>query len=164
MRNQAILALILAMNTLSATASSCDPKLTGEPMNLGKRYYSHSFYSLHRLDVGDIRTFDDTKKLGNLQLVGGTAPRMSLNSEHGTLNELTLESAKKLFGEPSFIYDSPRNPLNQLATFNFKTLLDRNEPNIFHLDMEIARGGKAQHYRIRGIDTSEPAWITLAAE
>ena len=163
MRYLLIAAAVLAMNTLSATASNVSS--SGNDTNIGKRFYSHSLYSLHRLDVGDMRTFNETEKLGNLQLVEGSTPHIVLNSGQGTLNELTLESAKKLFGEPSFIYDSPKNSHNQLVTFNLKTLLDRNEPNIFHVDIEIAKGGKAQNYRVRGTNIpSDTPWQTLAAE
>ncbi|MBA4049812.1 MAG: hypothetical protein C0464_02255 [Cyanobacteria bacterium DS2.008] len=133
-------------------------------MNLGKRYYSHRLYSLHRLDVGDIRTFDKTENLGSVQLIDGMTPRIALASDHGALNDLTLESAKKLFGEPTLLCESPRDSKDQLATFNLKALLDRDEPNIFHIDFEIEKGGKAKSYRVRGFENPEPSWQTLAAE
>ena len=77
MRYLLIAAAVLAMNTLSASASNVS--ITGNETNIGKRFYSQSLYSLHRLDVGDMRTFNETEKLGNLQLVEGSTPHIILN-------------------------------------------------------------------------------------
>lgn len=168
MRNQAILALTLVIAAQSANAqnsSVCQyPKEAFGIMKntaSGKEVYYPITYHLHRLDVGDVRTYDDTDKLANLQLSDGVTPVMLLYGNHGALKDLTVESAKKIFGEPSFRGQSERVPTEELVTFNLKGFGPVNEPNIFHIDIETGADGKFKSYRVRGNGIPKPEWQEL---
>jgi len=164
MRYLVITTAILAIGAQSAIASSMDPKLTGDPMHIVHRNYHKRSYPAYRLDTGDVRIFDDNGKVGNLRMVEGGTGGFGMRSDYGEMRDLTLESAKKFFGEPSLICESPRNPKDQLVTFNLKTKFDRDEPDIFHLDFEIEKDGKVQYYRVRAIDMPQPEWQTVTVE
>lgn len=173
MRYWVILALSLAGSVPIAVAqnqnvSTCQyPKEAFGIMKdtaTGKDVYYPTTYSLHRLDNGDIRTCPDNDKLANLQMSPGVTPVLLLYGDHGSLKDLSVESAEKLFGKPSFRGQSYREPSEGLITFDLKGFGPQQEPNIFHVDMETGTDGKFKSYRVRGIDIPKPQWQEITSK
>lgn len=163
MRYTALLLIFLAISTTQAFASGQYPKEAFGIMRdtaTGKDIYYPTTYELYRLNDGDIGVFKDTDKLANLQLSNGITPVLILKSDYGVLKDLTVESAEKLFGKPSFRGQSERVPSEGLFTFNLRSFGQCNEPNIYHIDFETGKYGKFKSYRVRGYEIPKPSWQT----
>jgi hypothetical protein len=175
MRNLAILALILATTVSAANAQSGSPnQYPKEAFGImkdtatGKDIYYPTTYGLYRLDAGDVRTYNDTELLANLQLSNGITPVLILKPDYGVLKDLTVDSAEKLFGKPSFSGQSERVPSEGLFTFNLRGFGQSNEPNIYHIDFETGKNGKFKSYRVRGYEipvaSSQVGWQELISD
>ncbi len=170
MRPIALLLIAIAITTTQAFASGEYPKEAFGIMRdtaTGKDIYYPTTYGLYRLDAGDVRTYNDTELLANLQLSHGITPVLILNGKYGALKDLTVESAEKLFGKPSFRGQSERIPSEGLFTFNLKGFGQCNEPNIYHIDFETGKNGKFKSYRVRGYEIpvldSQVGWQELTS-
>ena len=164
MRHLVILALLLATTAPIANAQSVSkcqyPKEAYGIMKdtaTGKDVYYPITYQLYRLDAGDIRTFKDTDTVANLQLSDGITPVLILKHDYGALKDLTVESAEKLFGKPSFRGQSERIPAEGLFIFDLRGFGQCNEPNIYHVDFETGENGKFKSYRVRGYEIPKPS-------
>ena len=73
--------------------------------------------------------------------------------------QLSLEGAKKLWGEPRkhVVNDHPFYTFDAHSTWN-------GEQNLYHLDLAFANDARIMGYRIRGIGIIHPEWVTNPAQ
>lgn len=79
------------------------------------------------------------------------------------LKDMTVETASKILGRPSFSKTSKSNKAIELLTFDFKGL-NRQGPDVFHMDIETDKNGKFKNYRLRAVGIRKPEWKELSAQ
>lgn len=162
------LLLITCQSVLAVDRETCATPIEAGGMMTntatGEKIYFPTTFHLHRIDSGDVRIFDDTDQLANIQLSGDVTPVFLLYGDKGELKDLTLETAEKIFGKVAFKAHSERNPDDKLYRFDFKTSGASLEPNIFHVDFEAGSDGKFKSYRVRGIGIARPDWQTIGTQ
>jgi hypothetical protein len=80
--------------------------------------------------------------------------RTSYLTEDKTRTPLSIEGARKFWGEPRkyVVGDHPFYAFDAYSTSN-------GEKNLYHLDLGFTKDGIIMAYRVRGIGISNPKWI-----
>lgn len=90
----------------------------------------------------------------NLRRLVEFTNRVSFYKEGPGWQKLTLESAKKIFGEPHL------RGVGKTTFYVFDAYVTvQREKQLFHIDMKFAQDGTIESYRIRGIGIRNPLWV-----
>ncbi|MDQ5933433.1 MAG: hypothetical protein QG574_731 [Cyanobacteriota bacterium erpe_2018_sw_21hr_WHONDRS-SW48-000092_B_bin.40] len=91
----------------------------------------------------------------NLRRLVEFTNRVSFYKEGPGWQKLSLESAKKIFGEPHL------RGVGKTTFYVFDTYVTfQREKQLFHIDMKFAQDGTIESYRIRGIGIRNPQWVS----
>jgi hypothetical protein len=166
-------AIVINTFRLPAPASSCadiDPSvLTEMSLGYGSGCYPLQNVKTHKIPSGSFVVCIDKEGCGHIQGASHSTARIPKKDDgivirdwsqricyeiDGRESQLTIQNARKLWGEPrKHIVDG-----RTFYTFDADSIWS-GERNVYHIDLGFNKDGLAMAYRIRGIGIKYPKWI-----
>lgn len=151
-----------------AMAESSDQLLPGyllgevDVLNLDKTHFPYANFAINYHPIEGMAHLQSKDKVHapkqdeqNIGRPPGWSDRVSFYKDGLGWTKLTLEDAKKIFGEPRLRGVGK----TQFYTFDAFVTVQR-EQQLFHIDLRFNSQGIIESYRIRGIGIRNPQWVS----